>query len=109
MTVIKNLGRHNEVPNLYNTSMSVIVEKSSQIGQKLPRAPLVRGAQVERKKKSEEGAQAGGRRNYSRCTFVMGQTRAGTNVPTFVLGGVLVRYKCEDITFVPGGATNRYK
>jgi hypothetical protein len=37
------------------------------------------------------------------------KTRAGTNVPTFVPGGVLTRYKCEDITFVPDRATNRYK
>jgi hypothetical protein len=33
----------------------------------------------------------------------------GINVLTFIFGGVLALYKFEDITFVPGGATNRYK
>jgi hypothetical protein len=37
------------------------------------------------------------------------KTRAGTNVPTFVLGGVLARYKCDGLTFVPVRASNRYK
>jgi hypothetical protein len=30
-------------------------------------------------------------------------------VSTFVLGGVLARYKCVGLTFVQGGATNQYK
>jgi hypothetical protein len=34
------------------------------------------------------------------------KTRAGTNVPTFVLGGVLARYKCDGLTFVPVRGSN---
>jgi hypothetical protein len=30
-------------------------------------------------------------------------------VPTFAPGGVLAQYKCVDLTFIQGGATNRYK
>jgi hypothetical protein len=88
------------------------VEKSSQIRQKLSRAPLGRESSSSREEEEECGGGSGRGEEEEKIAVAhlyRAKTRAGTNVCTFVPGGVLARYKCDGLTFVPVGATNRYK
>jgi hypothetical protein len=84
----------------YRFSCSEIVEKSSQIGQKLARAPLGRESLSWREEEQECGG--GLCRGEEEKIAVAHLYRAKTVVSS-------CRYKCDDLTFVPVGATNRYK
>jgi hypothetical protein len=90
--------------------MSEIMEKSSQIGQKLPKSPLGRGSSSWGEEEEEwGGARAGEKGDIAVGHLYRATTRVGTNVLTFVWGGCSDRYKCAGLTFVPVGASTRYK
>jgi hypothetical protein len=95
----------------YRFSCSEIVEKSSQIGQKLARAPLGRESLSWREEEQECGG--GLCRGEEEKIAVAHLYRAKTRVVQMCIHLYRVvsscRYKCDDLTFVPVGATNRYK
>jgi hypothetical protein len=78
--------------------MSEIMEKSSQIGQKLPKSPLGRGSSSWGEEEEEwGGARAGEKGDIAVGHLYRATTRVGTNVLTFVWGGCSDRYKCAGL------------
>jgi hypothetical protein len=74
------------------------MEKSSQIGQKLPKSPLGRGSSSWGEEEEEwGGARAGEKGDIAVGHLYRATTRVGTNVLTFVWGGCSDRYKCAGL------------